>query len=507
MVNISKRRMKELSAQERTVLFLDEAFNELLHHLQSGYVYSKVDVAFASENGLAVYSYSNGTEVSQFLVDPDGAKRFIDSPGAENPEDGELPVDANKENIHKIFRKWEADESEESPRTMLSKVEYLGYFDDQTKAYCVAIGYRDSVLNKEVIQYFFSELVNSLRTRINRRDMEELTEIRPKIDASGISREVAVKILADRFYDNFRDDRGAELYEILCMLSCASYEKSQNRGRIGIFTPALGKNKSFVRFADPIVIRKTNVRIIRKLLELSDRTNTILIAREGMIIGVYAISDPGGKYSGTGILFRGYGRWELFSGKVGAIIVFDSVMVKLANQSIDLRIREGFRTAKIRTYNETAILDMVNCARRQSHGTTIIVSEAAVSESERLAEADRAIRIEPIPVDEKTFLALSAIDGAILIDTSGVCYAIGAILDGVIGKTGNIARGARYNSAITYVDYEAELKNKSVAIIVSADDTVDIYPDQSFFREPLSKGKEPQAKKPAKKQNNRNKLR
>ena len=104
-------------------------------------------------------------------------------------------------------------------------------------------------------------------------------------------------------------------------------------------------------------------------------------------------------------------------------------------------------------------------------------------------------------------LALSAIDGAILIDTSGVCYAIGAILDGVIGKTGNIARGARYNSAITYVDYEAELKNKSVAIIVSADDTVDIYPDQSFFREPLSKGKEPQARKPAKKQNNRNKLR
>ena len=75
-----------------------------------------------------------------------------------------------------------------------------------------------------------------------------------------------------------------------------------------------------------------------------------------------------------------------------------------------------------------------------------------------------------------------------IVDTEGVCHPIGAILDGVAGKPGNTARGARYNSAITYVDFEVEMLHKSVAIIVSSDDTVDIYPDRTFNREPLSNG-------------------
>ena len=483
-MDITKKRMKKLSAQERTVLYLQDALCDLLVYLESPYIPLRTDVAFASEKGLTVCSYNKGTDVKQYRVEPDGTKHPADDG---EPDEGEPFTDANKEDIYRIFRKWESEEEEENPETMLSKVEYLGRFDDETKAYCVVIGFRDSVQNKEVIQYFYAELVSSLRTRITREHMEALDGIKPRINASEIAREGAVKVLADRFYDNDRDDRGEELYEIMCMLSCASYEKSQNRGRIGLFTPSIGKSKSLVQFENPIAFHKTNVRVIRKLLELSDRTNTILIAKDGMIIGVSSTNDQNGKYAGTGIIFRGDGKWDLFSDKVGSIIVFDSVTVKLANQSIDHRVREAFRTAGIRKYNEAAILGIVRCARMQSHGTTIIVSEAAVSESKRLAEANRAFRIAPIPVDERTILALSAIDGAILIDTNGTCHAIGAILDGVIEKTGNIARGARYNSAITYVDFETGMSNKSVAIIVSSDDTVDIYPDQSFFRETVDR--------------------
>ena len=487
-MDIPARWMKELSAQERTVLYLYEALYDLLEYLQSEYVFSKVDVAFASENGLVIYSHNNGFEVNQYLVSADGSQHFIYSPGVENPGDEELFPDANKDDIYKIFRKWEEDDDEDYPRTMLSKVEYIGRFDDNTKAYCVAIGFKDGVQNKEVIQYFFSELIKNLHSRLTRKYMDQLTVIKPIINAAKISREAAIRILADRFYGNDRDARGEELYETMCLLSCAPYEQKQNRGRIGIFTPSTAKSKAFVQFENPIEICKKNVRVIRKLLELSDRRKTILIAQKGMIIGVYTTKDHNGKYAGTGVLFRGYGKWDLFSDKVGSIIVFDSVTVRLANQSLDQRVKDGFDYAGIENYNETAILNIVKVARKQSHGTTIIVSEAAVKESERLAEANRAIKIHPILAEENTILSLSAIDGAMIVDTEGVCHALGAILDGVAEKPGNIARGARFNSAITYVDYEVEMQNRSVAIIVSSDDSVDIYPDRTFNREPLSNG-------------------
>ena len=159
---------------------------------------------------------------------------------------------------------------------------------------------------------------------------------------------------------------------------------------------------------------------------------------------------------------------------------FDSVMISLINQSLERRVKEGFRAAGITDYGEKKILEIVEQAKRQSHGTTIIVTDHAASECERLKKANRAVGIQPVTVDEKTILSLSAIDGAMIIDPQGICYAIGAILDGATVNEGTIARGARYNSAITYVDYWssglAEEKIRAVAIIVSSDDTVDVYP-------------------------------
>ena len=86
--------------------------------------------------------------------------------------------------------------------------------------------------------------------------------------------------------------------------------------------------------------------------------------------------------------------------------------------------------------------------------------------------------IDPVQIDDaEVLLSLTAIDGALIADTTGRCFAIGAILDGEALSKGNTARGARYNSAITFVDYWRQKGNKVVAIIVSADDSVDIYPE------------------------------
>jgi hypothetical protein len=65
----------------------------------------------------------------------------------------------------------------------------------------------------------------------------------------------------------------------------------------------------------------------------------------------------------------------------------------------------------------------------------------------------------------------TSIDGTVIIDTKGICYAIGAILDGDVSNHGDRTRGGRYNSALMYVDTVAV---PSVIVVVSRDGTVDI---------------------------------
>ena len=60
-----------------------------------------------------------------------------------------------------------------------------------------------------------------------------------------------------------------------------------------------------------------------------------------------------------------------------------------------------------------------------------------------------------------------------MLDVTGTCYAIGVILDGIATAKGNSERGSRYNSAIRYV----ENNGNCVAIIISEDGMVNLYPD------------------------------
>lgn len=68
---------------------------------------------------------------------------------------------------------------------------------------------------------------------------------------------------------------------------------------------------------------------------------------------------------------------------------------------------------------------------------------------------------------------VTAIDGAVLVSPDATCFAIGVILDGRATPKGNPARGARYNSAIRYV----ESQNQSLAIVVSEDGGVNLIPN------------------------------
>ena len=68
----------------------------------------------------------------------------------------------------------------------------------------------------------------------------------------------------------------------------------------------------------------------------------------------------------------------------------------------------------------------------------------------------------------------SKIDGAIIIDEHGTCFAIGAIVDGVAIIEGLKSRGARYNSLANYAAWRQEQQEKCLSVIISEDGGINV---------------------------------
>jgi hypothetical protein len=101
----------------------------------------------------------------------------------------------------------------------------------------------------------------------------------------------------------------------------------------------------------------------------------------------------------------------------------------------------------------------------------LVVSEKAQEESVRMQS--QCSVINPIKLEENLIQDITSIDGAVLLDPKGQCYAIGVILDGLASDDGDPGRGARYNSAIRYIDS----KKDSIAFVISEDGTIDLVPN------------------------------
>jgi hypothetical protein len=119
--------------------------------------------------------------------------------------------------------------------------------------------------------------------------------------------------------------------------------------------------------------------------------------------------------------------------------------------------------------------ELVEKAEKQPRGTMIVISSAAQSEAMRLAGQSTAVK--PITLHPNNILKLTSIDGAVLIDVTGTCYALGVILDGqALEGMGTRERGAGYNSAIRYIESARAKGHQCLAVILSEDKTVDLYP-------------------------------
>ena len=213
-------------------------------------------------------------------------------------------------------------------------------------------------------------------------------------------------------------------------------------------------------------------RAVRKLLEMTTPDVHLLADGES----VYALGRQIGKYDAVRedlfvINFVTHYFWELQHDN-HVLLRSHYGLPGLARTRLS---RTGFRRSLKRTFGLTDhskvehLWDVVHEASRQKHGTLLVITTEALAEADRLKL--QCTLIEPVPLTPLITRLVTSIDGAVLLDPEGYCYSIGVILDGRASGRGDSTRGARYNSALRYVessDYPC------LAVVVSEDGLVDI---------------------------------
>jgi len=158
--------------------------------------------------------------------------------------------------------------------------------------------------------------------------------------------------------------------------------------------------------------------------------------------------------------------------------IFNNILKKL-----EKKIGEEERNEQIKKIKE-----IVEIAKDEKKGTMLVFMPEKEAKQEIKKLKQSAIVLEaPIDVIE-CMDKITSIDGAILFDYDSKCYGVGVILDGISQEElGDPSRGARYNSAIKYIEKE-NLIDKCVIIVISEDGMIDILPklNKSKLKEALN---------------------
>ena len=243
-------------------------------------------------------------------------------------------------------------------------------------------------------------------------------------------------------------------------------------------------------FSNPVNFSIENLRQIRKLVELSDKYLFLVINSEGKISGV---SSEDVRPDECKIRLWGNLSWTL--------TFADNQKLSYYNGYYHIHVEKQTNTEHTIALLSSVIKDadpeqiqkidqMIRLAARQRHGTILIIGKPddIAKEAKRISGSGNATAISKISLLEQKHLIayLTAIDGALLMDTDCNCECIGAILDGDMVTKGSPARGARFNSTVNYVKRRSQLEQNFIGIVVSEDRSVDLVTDNNVYRLTLS---------------------
>jgi hypothetical protein len=262
------------------------------------------------------------------------------------------------------------------------------------------------------------------------------------------------------------------LFQRLNIISSLLYEGAKGTGSLILIRPNHPDVDYLVRFQTPVPFHEP--RWARKILAMAG-PEISLIASGGRIFGLGRLKsdhDPS-LFDSFTINFLDHYEWQLRHGKQ-ALLYSHYREPRLPQPPIG---RERFRSNFLRIFRKssdkdaTRLWELFEAAATLTHGSMLVVAEDAESEAARLSDQGTAIR--PVPMTEGLLERVSGIDGSILLDPSGICHAIGVILDGEASDDCSFARGSRFNSALRYVRAPGQ---RRLAMVFSDDRTVDIVP-------------------------------
>ena len=267
---------------------------------------------------------------------------------------------------------------------------------------------------------------------------------------------------------------GYNLFRDCSTISSLRYERSAGSGRILLATEDHPAVEHTVVFEAPVDLK--DYRAARKLLQLSF-DGILLHSDSNRICGLARV----GAYDGSNenlfeVHIVGHHHWELRH-KDRTLMTVHYGIPALPKFEFD---EEKFRSNVTRIFSgisESAtdlLLALAKEAERESHGTMLLISTAADEEAKRLAP--QGTTITPRQLTPELLKHLTPIDGAILIDPDSTCHAIGTILDGRSTTAGDPSRGARFNSAVRYVESSSD-KAPCLAVVVSEDGGIDLVPN------------------------------
>ena len=253
-------------------------------------------------------------------------------------------------------------------------------------------------------------------------------------------------------------------------ISKMTYESEEMIGKFIVISEDLDNECDIVL---ETAVRLHETKKIRKLLQITyqaDKDGLYLLYNQECIVGFISPKNIYGNY--FLIEFKGNGIWR-FSQEgeysKGQGIEFSGINLKIIcnDDSFEEKFRRCFQKIFKCDDNIDVIWKIVDKAKSQKHGTMLVFLDDMKEEKRRLNSAGFGIKVKD-NID-KYVEQITAIDGAILMDKQGKVYAIGTILDGEMPSDNgfDMARGARYNSAIKYSYFRREQKN---LIVVFSED-------------------------------------
>ncbi|WP_045419502.1 hypothetical protein [Vibrio jasicida] len=277
-------------------------------------------------------------------------------------------------------------------------------------------------------------------------------------------------------------DMFSDLFTSLNLVSSLMYEGTKGIGQLILVDPDNDAVEFLVRFDEPIPFREP--RWVRKVLQMAT-SGVGIIANSQHIYGLGQLkeSHDSSAQDAFTIAFIDHYHWELRCGEQ-ALLRSHYAEPKLPQEPFDkiAFLANYARLFPLSTRKDGMHLwDLMLIQVRQDYGSMIVVAEDAKNEAQRLSK--QGTRIKPTRLTGQLLRSVSCIDGTILLDPAGYCYAIGIILDGEANEQCAPSRGSRYNSGVRYVQSNGP---KRLAIVVSDDKTVDIIPR---FRKLVSRSK------------------